>query len=482
MINIRIIARIFSILLLIEGLLMLATAMVAIIYGEPESEAFLKAAGITIVCGIASFTPLRREKRVYGNREGYIIIAGIWLIYSAFATLPWLLSKSDYSFVNAFFESMAGFTGTGATVIDSPATLPHVFLFWRSLTQWIGGIGIIFFSLYVLPVLRDMNIQLPTTEFTGQPGEKIHPKAVDAAKRMIGIYFLLTLAEVIMLVSGKLGFFESVCISMSTLSTGGFSTHSDSLSFVTSPFLKAVITLFMFLAATNMAIVYYGIKRNFTKIRENSEFVFYMFLVLAFSGIIFTYLWVQGGNKTSASALDVLFHVTSIVSTTGFYTTDFTLWGSFAVLMLFILMFAGGTNGSSAGGMKVCRLLIMTKNNRMELRRLIHPNAFIPVRLNRKIVKQATVYNVLVFVSLYFLVVCASSLIFSLMGYDIITSVVTSASVLANIGPGLGEFGPGNTYSSLPDSGKVFLSFLMYLGRLELMGVLILFSRSFYRK
>lgn len=482
MINYRIIARVFSILLIIEGILMLFSALISLILKEQTAGSFLYSSLITLITGVIVFTPLRNEERVYGKREGYIIVTGIWVIFTIFGTLPFLFSGSIKNITDAFFESMSGFTTTGATILTDIESMPRGILFWRSLTQWIGGIGIIFLSLYVLPVFKDINIQLSITEFSGQSSDKIHPRSIDAGKRLISIYIILTLAEVIFLAAGGMSLFDAVCHSFSTLSTGGFSTHNNNIAAVSSPYIKIIITIFMFIAGTNMTIVYFGVKRDFRKILGNNEFIFYIIICLFFSIITSLVLKQNSSFSTQDSILNGTFHVISIITTTGFYTDNYNLWGNFLILILFILMFSGGTSGSTSGGVKIGRLMIMTKNNRMELRRLIHPNAFIPVRLNHRTVPQIIVYNVLVFVTLYFLIICFSAIVISFMGYDIITSFGTSAAMLGNIGPGLGSFGPFTNYSALPVAGKWFMTVLMLLGRLELMTVLILFSRSFYRK
>ena len=481
MINYRIIARVFSILLIIEGLLMLLSAMISLVFKEQVTGSFLYSALITSVTGVIVFTPLRNEEKIYGNREGYIIVTGIWVIFTLFGTLPFLLSGSIRNFTDAFFESMSGFSTTGATILTDVESIAHGILFWRSLTQWIGGMVIIFLSLYVLPLFKDINIQLSTTEFTG-PSYKIHPRTVAAGKRLIAIYIILTLSEAVFLTAGGMPVFDAICHSFGTLSTGGFSTHNNGLAAYSSPFIKVIVTIFMFIAGTNMTVVYFGIKRDFRKITGNNEFVFYTVICLVFSIIVSALLYRNSEYSARDSIISGSFHVISIVTTTGYYTDNYNLWGNFLILILFILMFTGGTAGSTSGGIKTGRLMIMTKNSRMELRRLIHPSAYIPVIFNRRIVPQNIVYNVLVFVTLYFLVICLSALVISFMGYDIITSFGTSAAFLGNIGPGLGTFGPFTNYSSIPAAGKWFMSILMLLGRLELMTVLVLFSRSFYRK
>jgi trk system potassium uptake protein TrkH len=264
MINFRIIARVFSQVLIFEGLFMLLSAAVSWYFGEHAASSLLYSALITIVTGILIFTPLRNEEKVYGTREGYVINTGIWLIFSLFATLPYLFSGSVDSFSDAFFESISGFTTTGATIISDIESLPRGILFWRSLTQWLGGVAIIMLSLYVLPVIKTLNIQLSTTKFSGQLENKIHPKVIETAKRLITVYFLLTFVETILLLIGKMPLFDAICHSFSTLSTGGFSTKNMGIAFST-PYLKAVITLFMLVAGTSLALFYHALKGNFRK-------------------------------------------------------------------------------------------------------------------------------------------------------------------------------------------------------------------------
>ena len=480
MINFRIIARVYSLLLIIEGLLMFLSALICYLYKGPDTKAFIYSGLITIVTGIVVFSPVRNEDRLFGKKEGYLIVTGIWVLFALFATLPFLFSGSIKNFTDAFFESMSGFTTTGATVISDVEKLSNGILFWRSMIQWVGGIGVILLSLSVLPVMKAINIQISTNEFTGQPFDKIHPKIKDTGKRLIVIYFLLTLTEAILLIAGGMPVFDAMCNSFTTLSTGGFSTHNNSLATLSSPYVKVVVTFFMFIAGTNMTIIYFALKRNISKISSNNEFLYYVILCIVFSALASAALFRNTGNPGN-SVINGTFHVISIITTTGFYTDNFSLWSNFLVLILFILMFTGGTAGSTSGGIKMVRLMILTKNNRLELRRQLHPNAFIPVRLDHRTIPQSIVYNVLVFVTLYFLIIIVSSLLISFMGYDFITSFGTSAAMLGNIGPGLGKLGPFSDYSTLPVFGKWLFSFLMLLGRLEMISVLILFSKSFYK-
>jgi trk system potassium uptake protein len=481
MVNFRIIARVLSLVLIAEGLLMLVSAGISILLKDGTASSFLYSAIITVVTGIISFTPLRNDEKVYGNREGYIIVTATWLIFSLFGTLPFLFSGSIDNFTDAFFESMSGFTTTGATILTDIESLPHGILLWRSLTQWIGGIGIIFISLSVFPIIKSVNLQLAATEFSGQQTDKIQPRFIEAAKRLITIYILLTITEAILLILTGMSVFDAVCHSFSTLSTGGFSTSNSGIAAFQAPGIKIILTIFMFLAGINMPLIYFALKGNFKKIRNNNELKYYILLCIAFIIISSVVLFISEGFKPGKAFTESAFQVVSIISTTGYYTMNYNLWGNIMIMILFILMFTGGTAGSTSGGIKIIRLLLITKNNRKELHRVIHPNAFIPVRIGEHIVTQNNIYYLLVFITLYFIVICASSFIISLLGYDIITSFSTAASMLANIGPGLGRFGPFSDYSSLPMAGKYFLAGLMLMGRLELLTFLILFSKSFYR-
>jgi trk system potassium uptake protein TrkH len=482
MINFKVIARIFSLVLVIEGLFMLLSAGASYIYKEDTASAILFSAIITIVTGVIVFTPLRNEEKLSENKEGYLILTGIWILLSLFGTLPFLFSGSVKGFGNAFFESMSGFTTTGATILTDIESQSHGILIWRSLTQWIGGIGFILISLSVLPVVRAINVQLTISDFTGQATAKIHPRVKEASKRLITIYVVLTLAEAVLLMIGGMPFFDAICHSLSTISTGGFSTRNNGIAAFSSPYFLIVLTLFMFLAGTNVTLIYFGLKRNFKKITGNSEFLFYSLVCFIFIIVASLALWINHLSPAGGSFLQGAFHIVSVITTTGYYYSDWTTWGNFLMLVIFILMFTGGTSGSPSGSLKIVRLLLATKNARHEMRKMIHPNAVIPIRLDKESVPLSMVYNLLVFITLYFLVTCVSSMVIAFMGYDIVTSFSTSAALLGNIGPALGSFGPFANYSDVPMAGKWFFSFLMLIGRLELFSVLILFSSGFYRR
>lgn len=481
MINYRIIARALSQVLILEGLFMALAGLVSYIFREGEAYSFLYSAIITLVTGILVFTPLRDTEKTYGSREGYIIITGIWILLCAFSTLPWLFSGASTSFTDAFFESMSGFTTTNATIYKDPGSLPHGILFWRSLTQWLGGMLTITLSMYILPISKTLNIQLPTSEFSGQVTDKIHPRVLKAAKLLVILYTGFTMAEVAMLVVGKMSFFDAVCHSFTTISTGGFSTHSNGIAAFESPYIRIVITVFMFLAGTNLALVYFFFKGDHKKMTGNNEFVFYSILAGGFSIIVAILLFAGTGKTTGRSLLSGFFHVVSIITTTGFYFEDYSLWHTSALLIIFLLMFTGAMAGSASGGIKMIRLLIIARTNRKEIKHLLHPDAILPVHVDKETIPKGILLNLMIFAALYLITVCSGAIVISFMDYDLITSLSTSASIVGNIGPGLGSFGPFSDFSTIPVAGKWFLSLLMLLGRLELMGVVILLSGSFYK-
>ncbi|MZP56978.1 MAG: TrkH family potassium uptake protein [Bacteroidales bacterium] len=480
MLNFRIIARFFSLALIIEGLFMLLAAAVSLIYHEPPKIFF--AGIITIVTGVLVYTPLRKEEKLYGNKEGYIIVAGIWLIITLFSTLPYLMTRTMTNFTDAFFESMSGFTTTGATVLNSIESQSHGILFWRSLTQWMGGLGFIIISLSLLPVVKSINIPLTLTDFTAQTTDKIHPKVREATKRLFTIYLILTLSQAFLLLIGGMNPFDAICHSFTTMSTGGFTTHDYSLASTGNTFILIVLTVFMFIAGTNMTLIYFSLHSGIRKIIRNNEFIFYVIICLVFILTGSFILWHESLYTAGKALLMGSFHIISTITTTGFYSANYNVWGNVMILLIFVLMFTGGTAGSAGGSLKMIRLLVATKNTRQELKRMIHPNAVIPVQIDHKVIQQSLVYNLLMFIVIYFIVICASSMIIAFMGYDIITSFSTSAALLGNIGPAIGSFGPFSTYDSAPQWGKWFFSFIMLLGRLELLSVLIFFTKGFYKR
>lgn len=455
---------------------------VALYYGDGDARSLALSALIAISTGLLISLFIRADKSNIGKREGFIIVTLSWIIFSLFGSLPFVLSGAIPSYTDAFFETMSGFTTTGASILTDIESLPHGLLFWRSMTQWLGGMGIIVLSIAILPFLKLGNIQLFVAEVPGPTPDKLRPKIKDTAKRLWGIYVIFTAAEAMLLWAGEMDLFDAVNHSFTTMATGGYSTKNASIAAFSSPYTHYVITAFMFIAGTNFTLAYFGFHGKFKKVLRNEEFRFYI-SVLALSIIIGSLvLWLQHGKAAEEAFRDSAFQVVSIVTTTGYATANFATWEPFLVIFLFILMFTGGSAGSTGGGIKMVRLLLLAKNSRMELRRLIHPNAVIPVRLNHKVVPQQVIYNIQAFMVFYLIITAFSALVISIMGYDIVSSLSSVAATLGNIGPGLGKVGPIMNYAHFPVFGKWFLSFLMLLGRLELFTVLVLLQASFYRK
>jgi len=443
--------------------------------------AFLKSGLITFGVGAFSYLVSKGVTKDLGKREGYIIVSLVWVVFSIFGCLPYLFSGSIPSVTNAFFETMSGFTTTGSSILNNIEELPHGILFWRSLTQWMGGMGIIVMFLAILPTLGIGGRELFVAEVPGPAPDKLTPRIKETARNLWGLYMLFTLIETIMLYFGGMSFFDAVNHSLTTMATGGYSTKQASVGFFTSPYLQYVIIFFMFVAGTNFTLSYALITGKMTKVFKDEEFRFYTIVVFLFSIMIALGLLASGNITGEQAFRDSLFTVVSIITTTGYATVDYLLWTPFLGMLIFVLFFVGGSAGSTGGGVKVVRILLLFKNSFHELKRLVHPNAVIPIRYNRHVVDQRTVTNILAFFVFYILIFMISSILMSLWTPDIYSAFSAVATTLGNIGPGFGEIGPMENFHNLPDLAKWFLSFLMLLGRLELFTVLILFSPSFWK-
>jgi len=482
LINKKIIFRLLGFLLLIEACFLLLSGGVELVYGDEHFLSFLYSFAITAVVGATMVFVARKANREFGKREGYIIVSLVWVIFSLFGCLPFLFSKSITNFTDAFFETISGFTTTGASILNNIEELSHGILFWRSVTQWMGGMGIIVLSLAILPFLGVGGMQLFSAEVPGLTPDKLHPRVKETAQRLWIIYVGFTLVETIMLWLGKMNLFDALCHSFTTMATGGYSTKQASVAYFTSPYIQWVITLFMFIAGVNFTLSYFALKFEFRKILKNEEFKVYALITIVFTLAIAIRLFVSGNINVEQAFRDAAFQVVSILTTTGFATADYLLWPPLLMALIFLLMFIGGSSGSTGGGVKVIRILLIIKNCYFELKRLIHPKAVIPMRLNRKTVPQPLVNNVLAFVVFYLIIFMIAAVIMSAMGLDMESSMGAVAASLGNIGPGLGSVGPIENYAHIPAAGKWVLSIVMLLGRLELFTVLIVFSPAFWKK
>ena len=481
MVKFKIILNILGKLLVGESFFLFLSLIVSLIYGEPDSKAFLKAGLITLAVGSVSYLTSKGVKKDLGKREGYIIVSLVWVVFSIFGCLPYLFSGAIPNVTNAFFETMSGFTTTGSSILNNIEELPHGILFWRSLTQWMGGMGIIVMFLAILPTLGIGGRELFVAEVPGPAPDKLTPRIKETARNLWGLYMLFTLIQTVLLFAGGMTFFDAINHSLTTMATGGYSTKQASVGFFTSPYLQYVIIFFMFVAGTNFTLSYAVITGKATKIFKDEEFRFYTLVVLFFSLVIAVGLFVAGNMSGEQAFRDSLFTVVSIITTTGYATADYLLWTPFLGMLIFVLFFVGGSAGSTGGGVKVVRILLLFKNSFYELKRLVHPNAVIPIRYNKHVVDQKTVTNILAFFVFYVIIFMISSILMSLWTPDIYSAFSAVATTLGNIGPGFGEVGPMENFYQLPDLAKWFLAFLMMLGRLELFTVLVLFSPSFWR-
>lgn len=471
-----------GLLLIIEGFFLGLTTLIAFIYHEPDLNSFIISTGITLVAGAVLWQLTKKTDKNIGKREGYIIVSLVWVVFSLFGALPFVISGYISAYTDAFFETISGFTTTGASILNDIEALPHGLLFWRSIIQWMGGMGIIVLSLAILPIFGIGGMQLFVAEVPGPTPDKLHPRIKETAKRLWVIYILYTVVETILLKIGGMTMFDAICHSFTTMATGGFSTKQASIAFYTSPFIQYVITIFMFLAGMNFTLSYFALHLKFKKVFKNEEFRFYLFFIMAFTLVITVSLIFTGNQQIETAFRDAVFQVVSILTTTGYATVDYLQWTPFLIFIIFVVMFFGGSAGSTGGSIKIMRIALLLKNSYLELKRMIHPNAVIPVRFNKQSVPAQIMTNILAFAVFYMLITITSAIIISAMGYDMETSFGAVAATLGNIGPGIGAVGPALNYAHIPDFGKWFLSFLMLLGRLELFTVLVLFSRYLWKK
>jgi len=481
LINIPIVIRVLSFLLIVEAVFMLSGLGFSIYYNESIFPLLLSAI-ITGSVGLISWLITRKnDKKSIGKREGYLIVSLTWVIISLFGTLPFILSDTIVSFTDAFFETMSGFTTTGATILVDIEVIPRGILYWRAMTHWIGGMGIIVLTVAILPFLGIGGLQLMIAEMPGITPDKLHPRITETAKRFWAIYVIFTVAEVILLWVGEMNFFDSVCHSFATMATGGFSTQNDSITGF-MPYTQYIIILFMFIAGTNFTLHYFVMHRQIKKAAANEEFKMYFWIITTVSIFIAIGLVISMGINAESAFRDSLFTVVSIITTTGFVTADYSLWPSFLWMLIFALMFIGGSAGSTGGGVKIIRHLLLIKNSFLEMKRSIHPQAIIPVKYNGKSVTQQIIFNVMAFFLIYILIFSFGTLTLSLLGYNLETSIGATIASLGNIGPGIGNVGPVDNYAFFTPIAKWFLSFLMLLGRLELFTVLIVISPAFWRR
>ncbi len=483
--------NVLSMLVVLNGLAILLALPFAIYYGEGSSLAIMTTGLSSSLLGLGGWLLTRHShKQELRKRDGYLIVTLGWVIMSLIGAMPYVVSGAIPSYTNAFFESMSGFTTTGASILgEQIEALPKGLHFWRAMTHWIGGMGIIVLTIAILPFLGIGGMQLYAAEAPGPTPDKLTPRIKETAKRLWILYVALTGLEVILLMLGDMTFFDAICHSMSTLSTGGFSTRQASMG-AFSPYHQYVVIFFMFWAGNNFVLTYAALRRKSLILWKTEEFRLYFLVVLGLIMVVtgFVY-WGEYVGKSATLSFeqafrDASFQVLAIITTTGFGTADFTAWGSFLMLLFFVLMFVGANAGSTSGGIKLVRWAVILKNSHLELKRQLHPKAIMLVRFNGKSVSDELVSRIKAFLLIFLFIFVAGTFVMSLMGLDFISALGSVAACLGNIGPGIGIVGPGDSlnFAQLPDGGKWFLSFLMLLGRLELFTVLILITPFFWRK
>jgi trk system potassium uptake protein TrkH len=481
MIKYRVIAKILGFLLLIEAIGIFFALPFSLYYGDNDISAIVISGILSALTGGVMIVLTWNYREEPGIREGYAIVTFGWILLSVFGALPFLLSGYIPNFADAFFETMSGFTTTGATILTDIERLPHGLLFWRSLTHWFGGMGIILLSIAILPILGVGGMQLFKAEVPGVVYDKLTPRIKETAAILWSVYLGLTILEIILLMLGNMPFFDSVCHTFGTMATGGFSTKNASIGFYQSPYIQYVIIIFMFLAGVNFVFHYHALKGDFSAFQRSTEFRLYSGIIIGASAFGAVYHWINSGLGPEQSFRDSLFQVVSIMTTTGFGTADYEKWSGFLQVMLFLLMFVGGMAGSTGGGVKVVRLSIVLRMSKNAIRRQIHPRAIYLTRIDGKKVSDDILYNVITFVLIFVLIFFIGSIIMSATGLDLESAFGSTIACLGNIGPGLGSVGPTDNYAHITWFGKYVLSFLMLIGRLELFTVLVLFSRSYWR-
>ena len=480
-INHPLVFRIEGFLLLIEGLFMLTVLPVTFLHPGLYAFSMPFSALITLLTGlilIISTNSHKGEKTT--SRDGVYIVCISWLVLSLFGAMPFLLSKSVPNFTDGFFEALSGFTTTGATVLCQLEDLPRDLLLWRSMTQWIGGLAIIVFSIAILPYLSMSGMQLFVSEMNGITYDKLHPRILHTVWRIWGIYLFFTLLETLLLFLGDMDFYDALCHSMATLSTGGFSTRTESLG-AFSNYSQVVVCVFMVLAGCNFSLVLLSLTFKSFNILRNQEFrSFLLYVLFTGAGIGLVLLFVEH-HSLGTSFREAFFSVISTMTTTGFFVSDYTLWPSFLWVVLFLLMFIGACSGSTSGGVKMYRHLIFVNNSILELKRIIHPNAVLPVKVNGKAISSGGVYKNTTFIFVYFLVFIIGGVVLLFTGADFNTAVGASVAALGNVGTGVGAVGPGGSYVAFSLFDKWFLMLMMLLGRVELFSLITLLSRGFWR-
>ncbi len=484
MVNFRIVSKIIGQLLFLEGVMMLACVVMAFYYHEDDFIPFLISMILTMCGGLTFMAFGRHAGNNLNRRTAYVVVSAIWVIFSLFGMMPFVIGGYIPNVTDAYFETISGFTTTGATIIDDVERLPHGILFWRSLTQWIGGLGIVFFTVAVLPSLVGGNMKVFAAEATGPLRSKMHPRLSTNAKWIWSIYLALTAVCAVAYWAAGMDWFDSVNYSMSTTATGGFSPHNDSILHFNSPTVEYITVLFMFLSGINFTLLYLvTFKAKFRQLWNNSEFKLYA-CITAFSTLFLFFLLVSRmGYDVEHAVRSALFQVVSFITTTGLFNDNAGVWPHISWVLLVCCMFIGSCAGSTSGGFKCIRGVMILKIIRNEFRQILHPNAVLPVKVNGQNVGQQRIFTLLSFFAIFVVMCLVSATIMIMAGIDNTNAITIAFSCMSNVGPTLGtDIGPQMSWSALPDGIKWICSLLMLVGRLEIMSVLVLFTRGFWQE
>lgn len=494
--NTKIIFRFLGITAILNGCFMFIAYPFSLYHDENAKWGILGAGIVTVIIGLLIYFLNKPKSTSIQKKEGYLIVTLGWLTLSITGMLPYLFSGAIPNITNAFFETISGYSTTGSSILTNIESMPKGILFWRSATHWIGGMGIIVLTIAILPLLGIGGMQLFMAEAPGPSADKLHPRITDTAKRLYLIYVTLTFLQFLLLKVAGMTWFDAINHAMATMSTGGFSTKNNSVSFYNNlPLVQYIIIFFMLVAGTNFVLTYFALKGKIQKVFQSEEFKYYFFGILGVASLITVIIYFfQDPNlqtmiahpmvfgKAESAIRHALFMVTSVVTTTGFVSADFTMWNFFATGIFFALFFTGGSAGSTSGGIKIVRHIVMLKNSFLEFKKALHPNGIIPVRYDGRAINQSIVFNIISFFIIYMLIFVISSVALTLFGLDFLSAVGAAASSLGNIGPAIGSVSPVDNFAHLTDAAKWFCSFLMLIGRLELFTVLILFTPFFWRK
>ena len=488
--NIRTVFNILSALLVILGVSMLIPAAIAYGYGENDLNGFLWSLFICFILGIPTWLATRKHRKLT-NKDGFAIVSFTWITTALIGALPFYISGIIPNFTDAFFESMSGVTTTGATIIGSSVTLPHLpngieslphaTLYWRSFIQWIGGMGIIVFYIAILPLLGVGGVQLFKAEVPGPVSDKIRPRVRETAKILWMVYLGFTATQILLLVISGMPWFDSICHSFTTMPTGGFSIKNASIGYYDSAAIQYIIIFFMFLAGVNFSLHFHAMTGNVKSYFRDKEFLTYFGIISIVTLLIFSSLSAGGDEWSEKHFRDSLFQTVAILTGTGYSTADYELWAYFAQFMILFMMFVGGMGGSTTGGMKIVRIMLLFKYAAKETRRMLHLKAIIPIRIGSRYISEDVIRNTFGFFLFYVSIFAITTMALTAMNIDLESAIGASASAIGNIGPGLGAFGPTDNYALLPAFGKWMLCFCMLLGRLEIFTVMVLLSRTFWK-